>query len=249
MAIKADVVAEAERLLARIPRDGIPLRLLGGVAIRLRAPAESPPALTRDFEDLDFVVARGLGSAASRFFRDAGYAPHTSFNALHGNERLLFFDEAHDRQVDVFVGAFRMCHTIDLGGRLTLDEGTIPLAELLLTKLQVIELNEKDVRDTLLLFHGHPVVEDDRGINAARIASLCASDWGLWRTITPNLALCREHLKGYELPSSDRAEIAARLDSLVERIEGESKSRRWKLRARIGNRVRWYELPEEVTGG
>lgn len=249
MAIEADVVAEGERLVARAAAEDVPVRLLGGVAIRLRHPAEPPPALARDYPDLDFVAARGASAAAARFFRDAGYSPQVAFNALHGQERLLFFDEQHGRQLDVFVGAFRMCHTIPVAERLELEPRTIPLAELLLTKLQVVQLNEKDVRDALMLLHGHPVGDTDgETVNAARIASLCAGDWGLWRTITANLALCREHLTEYELSSSDKAEIAARLEALSGRIEREPKSRGWRLRARIGERKRWYELPEEVRG-
>jgi len=123
----------------------------------------------------------------------------------------------------------------------------VPLAELLLTKLQIIELNEKDVRDTVLLFHGHQVAEhDDDAVNGARIAELCAGDWGLWRTITGNLARCREHLNDYALPDPDLDRVGQRLDAVLDRIENEPKSRGWKLRAKIGERKRWYELPEEV---
>jgi hypothetical protein len=141
-----------------------------------------------------------------------------------------------------------MCHAIPLSDRLGLERGTVPLAELLLTKLQIIEVNEKDVRDTVLLLHGHPVEDHDgEAINAARIAELCAADWGLWRTITANLQHCGEHLGDYDLDEADRDRIAARFDLLLERVEAEPKSRGWKLRARVGERKRWYDLPEEVS--
>ena len=118
----------------------------------------------------------------------------------------------------------------------------------MLTKLQIVELNEKDVRDTLLLFHTHDVGDSDVDVlNAGRIAQLCASDWGLWRTITHNLQRCRERIGDYDLPESDRQRIADRIGSVLDRIEAEPKSRGWKLRARIGERKRWYELPEEVA--
>jgi hypothetical protein len=173
-----------------------------------------------------------------------------AFNALHGNERLLFFDDAHERQVDVFVGAFRMSHAIPLDGRIDPEPLTIPLAELLLTKLQVIEMNEKDLRDALALLHDHPVAETDgNAVNAGRIAAVCASDWGLWRTFTGNLEWCREHLGGHELPEATKARLRESLDQLLARIEAEPKTRGWRLRARIGERKRWYELPEEVAGG
>lgn len=240
--IEADIVAEGRRLLERAEADGLPLRLLGGVAVSLRAPEGVPPALGRKYRDLDFATARGSGGAAVRFFVSAGYESHVAFNAMHGKDRLLFFDNEHGRQVDVFVGEFRMSHRIPLGERLTRDPDTVPLAELLLTKLQIAELNEKDVRDALALLHGHDVDE----IGAARIAECCAEDWGLWRTFTGNLAACCAHLDRYELPASDKEAIASRAGTISERIEAEPKSRAWKLRAKIGERKRWYEVPEEV---
>jgi hypothetical protein len=247
-AIDADVVAEGKRLLARSAEQGVPLRLVGGVAISLRAPSALPDVFTRSYADLDFATARGSGGAAARFLRDEGYVPHVAFNALHGQERLLFFDEEHDRQLDVFVGAFRMCHKIPLDERLEVDPVSIPLAELLLTKLQVIQLNEKDIRDALALLHDHPIDDRDAdAVNAARVAELCAADWGLWRTITRNLLACRGYADAYDVP--DRATLDERLDTLLDRIEEQPKSRAWRLRARIGERKRWYELPEEVAGG
>lgn len=245
--ILEDIVAEGERLLGIAREAGVPLQLLGGVAVRLHAPAV-PPALDRAYKDLDFAVPKKGGGSADKLLRDAGYEPHITFNAMHARERALFFDEAHDRQVDIFIGSFRMCHQIPLGDRMENGQPTVPLAELLLTKLQIIELNEKDVRDTVLLLHGHAVDEhDDDTVNAARIAELCAGEWGLWRTITTNLERCREHVGDYDLEASDRDRIVTRFDELLSRIEEEPKSRGWKLRAKVGERRRWYELPEEVS--
>ena len=244
-AILAGVVEEGERLLQIAREDGAALSLLGGVAVRLHAP-EVPPSLDREYKDLDFAVPKGGGGAAAKILRDAGYEPEVAFNAMNGKERMLFHDLEHGRQVDVFVGSFRMCHQIPFGA-LKPGEQTVPLAELLLTKLQIIELNEKDVRDTILLFHGHDVADhDDDALNGARIAQLCASDWGLWRTITANLKRCREMLGEYHLSEADRERIGRRIDAVLEQIDQAPKSRGWKLRARIGERKRWYELPEEV---
>lgn len=248
--ILADVVDEGRRLLARAEDEGVVLRLLGGVAICLRAPDGLAEPFRRNYEDLDFVTSRGTAAACARFLRELGYEPHVAFNALHGKERLLFFDEEHGRQVDVFVAAFRMSHRIPLEERLALEPLTVPLAELLLTKLQIAELNEKDVRDSLALLHGHPVAEEDGdAVNAARIARLLSDGWGLWRTFTGNLAVCRERVVDYDLSAAERQAVSERIDSLAGRIEAEPKSRAWKLRARVGERKRWYETPEEVGGG
>jgi hypothetical protein len=242
-----DIVAESERLLGMAREQGVPLHLLGGVAVRLHAP-DVPPALDRQYKDIDFAVPKKAGGPTDKLLRDAGYEPHITFNAMHARERGLFFDNEHDRQIDVFIGSFRMCHQIPLNDRIENGEPTVPLAELLLTKLQIIEVNEKDVRDTVLLLHGHEIADhDDDAVNGQRIAELCASEWGLWRTITANLERCREHVPDYKLEQTDTDRIVSRFDELLARIEEEPKSRGWKLRAKVGERKRWYELPEEVS--
>jgi Uncharacterised nucleotidyltransferase len=246
-AILEDIVAESGRLLGIAQDSGVPLHLLGGVAVRLHA-TDVPPALDRQYKDLDFAVPKKAGNATDKLLRDAGYEPHITFNAMHARERALFFDNEHDRQIDVFIGSFRMCHQIPLAERIDNGEPTVPLAELLLTKLQIIEVNEKDIRDMVLLLYGHPVEEhDDDAVNGARIAELCASEWGLWRTITANLERCREHVSDYDLEQADRDRIVSRFDELLTRIDEEPKGRGWKLRAKVGDRKRWYELPEEVS--
>lgn len=247
--IQRDVVAEGRRLLERAASDGVTIRVLGGVAVRLHS-HDLRPAFEREYGDLDFVTRKKDAGGAAALLRAAGYEPHVAFNALNGRERMLFFDNVHDRQVDVFVGSFSMSHKIPLEERLEIETATVPLAELLLTKLQIIELNEKDVRDSLAILHEHSVGEsDDDTVNEGRIAQLLAADWGLWRTITANLAACRGYVDRYELSQDDQAEVSARIGRLEERIEAEPKSRGWKLRARVGDRKRWYEVPEEVASG
>jgi hypothetical protein len=244
--ILEDIVSEGERLLAIAAQHGVPMRLLGGVAVRLKAP-DIPPSLARDYKDIDFAVTKKAGGAADKLLKDAGYEPHVAFNAMHARERGLYYDDTHGRQVDLFIHAFRMCHEIPLGDRLDVETQTVPLAELMLTKLQIVELNEKDIRDTVLLFHGHPIADHDAGaVNGAHIAALCADDWGLWRTITANLERCRGHVGDYDLPADDRSRIEASFDQLLERIEAEPKSRGWRRRAKTGDKKIWYELPEEV---
>jgi hypothetical protein len=248
--IRSDMAEEAVRVAEAADREGLALRLLGGVAIKLRAKDGLHPAFEREYADLDWITARGASADAQRFFEALGYTPHVRFNAIHGRERLLFFDEQHDRQVDVLVGVFRMSHEIRFGDRLTLEPLTVPLAELMLTKLQIVQLNEKDVRDALALVHDHPVEDEDGdAINGGHIARLCASDWGLWRTFTANLDALDGHLERYDLPDESKQRITKRIKELQERIEREPKTFGWKMRSKIGDRKRWYELPEEVEGG
>jgi hypothetical protein len=227
-------------VLVAAKRANVPLRLLGGVAVRVHT-----SLLPREYKDLDFATTKKGSGDTQELLRSLGYEPHVGFNAMNARERLLFFDDANGRQVDVFVSSFRMCHAIPLEGRLQHHEETVPLAELLLTKLQIVELNEKDVRDAVALLATQEVTDDDAGVNVTRVAQLTADDWGLWRTITRNLEEVARHVDRYDV---DRDLVSTRLRALLERIEAAPKSRGWKLRDKIGERKRWYDLPEEVGG-
>jgi hypothetical protein len=243
----ADVVAEARRVLDAAEAHAVPLRVIGGVAVALAAGAGR--VLPRDCKDIDFVTRRGAGPEVAGLLDDLGYTPNPRFNTLNGHRRLLYYDTAHDRQVDVFVGDFQMCHRLPVQERLLVGSDTLPPADLLLTKLQVFSLNEKDQRDVLTLLFHRPLGERDAEgeVNADYVAQLCARDWGLWRTCTLNLERIRGAIAGYdELSPEQQQLLTARLDELRRRIDAAPKTARWRLRARVGERVRWYEEPEEV---
>ena len=243
----ADPGEEAMRITRAASARSLVVRVVGGVAIHLRAAPDTPAALTRTYKDIDVVTTSSASRAVQDLFGELGYRPDREFNALHARDRLLFYDDGNRRQIDVFVGSFQMCHEIDLSARLELDQLTVPLAELLLTKLQIVQLNEKDQRDILALLHDHPVADHDRdAINASVVARACAGDWGLWRTTKGTLSCSRESLTGYELSPPSRARVQSGLEQLDAAIEGEPKTRRWRWRARVGERARWYEEPDEV---
>ena len=242
----ADIAAEAERLLAAARTNDVPVRLLGGLAVFLHT-EEIPPSLRRSYDDIDVATTKAAGRSASELFSALGYEPSREFNALNGNRRLLFFDPRNERKLDVFVDTFELCHTIPITGRLALDERTIPLAELLLTKLQVVQLTDKDLRDIATLLHRHDVgTNDDDVINADFIAALTADDWGLWRTVKLNVERVHEQIGSLSLDTDASGRVLERTDQLWERIEREPKSRKWRMRDRVGDRKRWYELPDEV---
>jgi Uncharacterised nucleotidyltransferase len=240
---RRDAVDEARRVLDAT--GNIPLRVLGGVAIALSLPGE--PLLPREYNDIDFITVRGDGPRTAKLFEELGYEGDRQFNGLNGHRRLLFYDTQNERRVDVFVGRFEMCHTWALERRLIVTDGTIPLADLLLTKLQIFAVNEKDQRDIANLLHGHKLSDDDHtGINVAYVAERTAADWGLWRTVTANLERARAALPRFPLSPPDEELVATRLDDVRKRIDAAPKTAKWKLRARVGERVQWYEEPEEV---
>jgi hypothetical protein len=242
-----DVVKEALRLTDAQQHLKAPIRVLGGVAVALHAPGGLPPALARSYGDIDLVTTRKGGRDAVRFLEDMGYVANERFNVMNGGTRFVVYDIARGRQVDVFAGEFRMCHTIPLSDRLELEQRTIPLAELLLTKLQIVRLNPKDLRDSWAILLEHDVADhDDDAINAAWIAKLLAGDWGLWRTARDNVRLARERLDESGLDAEQVELIDRRLRILWDTVDAQPKSMRWRSRARIGDRVRWYEEPEEI---
>jgi hypothetical protein len=243
----AQILDEARRLATAALERDVPMRLIGGLAVRIRVDDAFPAGLSREYKDIDFVTLKGRSKLVSRFLEDMGYEPQKQFNAMNGHERLLFHDLGNERQLDVFVGVFRMCHEIPINDRITHDAMTLPLAELLLTKLQIVSLNEKDLRDIVAILHHHEIADADGDtINAARVAQLCSEDWGLWRTCKMNFERVRQGLASYDMASDERLTIERRLDRLWERIDAEPKSRGWRLRDRIGDRRRWYDEPEEV---
>jgi hypothetical protein len=139
-----------------------------------------------------------------------------------------------------------MCHTLPLDERLELDAVTVPLAELFLSKAQIFELNAKDALDMLALLVDHDVASgDDDVINAARIGDLCAKDWGLWRTTTRSLQTLDAMVDRVDLDHPARETIRGRLTALRAALDDTSKSLKWKARNRVGDRVPWYELPED----
>jgi hypothetical protein len=242
----ADIAQEAAALLdAAGP--GLRLRLLGGLAVWMQAPGGLHPAFVREYGDVDLAVPRRRGHQAEGYLAKMGYEPDRVFNATTGDRRLLFHDPGNGRRVDVFVGRFEMCHTIPIMDRVDVEPRTIPLAELLLTKLQVVQLTAKDRGDAMALLHHHPVADHDAGaVNAAVAAGLCAADWGLWRTCTENLERAREGIASYPLSETERSHLDEAVDRLRGRIDRAPKTAGWRLRARVGERKRWYREPEEV---
>jgi hypothetical protein len=240
-----DPVAEGQRIVETAAERGVALRLLGGVAVAMLCPSSRRPPLARDYADIDFATTASAKDEVVALLESMGYAGDKEFNTLHGHRRLYFWDGVSQRQVDVFVNEANLCHRIELKRRLEAVPLTLSLADLTVLKLQVVETNEKDFLDICALFADHELTDDDSGINSTYIAELTASDWGLWRTI--GLVAERSEHFALALPGFDAAELVAeRLRRLRREMEEVSKSRGWKLRARIGDRKRWYELPEEV---
>jgi Uncharacterised nucleotidyltransferase len=241
----ADLIDESERIAAAARKKNIGIKLLGGAGVHAHSPSARKAPLKRKYGDLDYAISRRDRKAVSDLFKNLGYEPNERFNTMNGDRRLYFYDPHNGRQVDVFVDVFRMSHAIDLRGRLEHEHPAVSPSDLLLSKLQIYEANRKDLVDTaaLILDHAIETGNAEDAIEALYIARLAAEDWGFYRTLQVNIERLRAILEELEI---DRALVTDRLDALWKHIEDAPKPLRWRLRAQVGDRMRWYELPEET---
>jgi len=236
--------ALAEVLTAARDRD-IRLRLLGALAFHVRCPRYGylQAALGRIYTDLDFAAYGADAKRIQQLFTDGlGYRADEMVFVESEGARMMFDHPGHGLHVDVFFDRLAFNHIISWRGRLEVDTPTIPLAELLLEKMQIVQINKKDIIDTVMLLLEHPLGETDAGtINIKLIAHLCAEDWGLWRTVTMNLDKVKRLSAGFaQLDGTLQTAVAAQADAALARIAADPKPLRWRMRERIGDRVKWY---------
>jgi hypothetical protein len=241
------LVTEARRISDEASGRGIEVRLLGGIAIWLRSEAEVRAQLGREYADIDLATLRKHAKPLRELLESIGYDPNKMFNALQSDR--LYYDAADgSHHLDIFVDKFAMSHKLDLADRLQTEPLVLPAAELLLTKLQIAELNEKDARDTAMLLLDHELADHDGPgvLNAAYVADVSAQDWGLHTTLSDNLAKTQALLDGILPDPQQRQIVGERAGALLARLEAAPKSRGWRRRAKIGRRMRWYEVPDEA---
>jgi hypothetical protein len=242
-----DLLAEGQSIVQIAADRGLTVRMLGGAAIHFLTRNVPEAVFRRSPQDIDFVCRKDHARSLRDFMIGRGYRADEMFNAVNGHRRLLFYDDRNSRQVDIFIGEFSMCHVIPIGDRLALEEITLPRAELLLMKLQIFELNAKDQQDILhLLLYSELSTDASDAIDARHLAEVCARDWGLWRTVSLNLQRTRDAIESSDLPCGQGATILERVGAIEQALAEAPKTRRWRLRARVGDRVQWYEEPEEV---
>jgi hypothetical protein len=244
-----DIVDEVQRLMEASDQQNMHLRLIGGLAIRVHSPSAAHRTLCRDYPDMDFVVPKREKRKLDGFFADLGYLPDRNFNLLNGDRRQIFFDALSGRRIDVFVGDFEMCHKLPMRNRLESHPVTIPLAELFLSKTQIVELNRKDALDIVSLLLDNEVGFTDDTINMDRIARLCLKDWGLYKTLIINLSKVENVLVDDNpgLSDKDTQRVLERINLIRRILDRAAKPFFWKVRNRVGTRLRWYTEVEEVS--
>ena len=242
------LIAEGERILAAA-KSAPSLRLTGSVAVQLRCPRFGELARRgREIGDIDFAGYKRELKSVQQSLAGLGYIEDREIAVVSEGSRAIFEHPESHLHLDVFYDRLDFCHIIPLAGRLEAERATLPLAELALGKLQIVKINEKDLVDLMVLLLEHPLADSDEGaINVARIARLCTEDWGLWRTATFNLEKLPRFAATFEgLGAAERQHLASQIETLTKRLDSEPKPLAWRMRAKLGERVKWYRDVDEV---
>jgi len=241
---------ELRRILKASDDAGIILRVIGSLAFQMHCPKFGylQAAMGRAYTDIDFAAYHRQTKEIQALMAGLGYRENREVFIVSEGDRAIFERPDVGIHIDIFYEKLDFSHVIHWEGRLEVDHPSIPLAEMLLEKMQIVQINEKDVIDTIMLLLEHPLGDEDHEIiNIQRVARLCSNDWGLWRTTTMNLDKIRQLAHGYkELTVEQKEKVDVQVKTALAQIEKEPKSLAWRLRARVGDRVKWYKEVDEV---
>ena len=240
------LLARGRQAVAAAEEQGVHLRLLGGIAVKAVCPSAADITLPPDGLDLDLAVYGRQRRELDGVLEGVGYEPHRRFNALYGHRRLKYSESELGLTLDVFVDTFHMCHQLPFANRLELHDETLPLADLLLSKLQIVQMGEKDLRDIYAILYDYELGTGSEAnkVDTDFITSICGDDWGWYKTVTLNIEKSIDLAHDF-LPDQQTEVYVSRAGQLREIVESAPKSLRWQARARIGEARRWYDLPEE----
>lgn len=241
---------ELQRILKASSEADIILRVIGSLAFQMHCPQNGylQAAMGRAYTDIDFAGYRNQAKEVRSLMAGLGYEENREVFIVSEGDRAIFENHANGLHVDVFYDKLDFCHKISWDGRLEVDNPTIPLSEMLLEKMQIVKINEKDVIDTIMLLLEHTLGDhDEETINIDRVAQLCAKEWGLWRTTTMNLEKVSQLAQTYvQLSDEQKKHVSLQVSTALARIEAEPKTTAWRLRSRVGDRVKWYKEVDEV---
>jgi hypothetical protein len=274
--MKAETMAEAWNLLQReavaiiddAAQQDVTLRVVGSAGIRLHCGAAGPlmDRLGRPAKDIDFIVPQRHRKGMRRVLESRGYVVDRDLLIAMEGRRYSFAHREHGTEIDVFVEKLDFCHTIEMSGRLARHPVTIPIEELLLQKLQIIQMTTTDMIDAGVLLTTHEVggTGDDRPsgsladvplagpgqapeqetIDAGHIARLLATDWGFHHTATRNLHRVLEQLApagAADVGAEGNLRARDRVGRLLGAIETEPKTLAWRMRDKVGERKQWWQ--------
>jgi hypothetical protein len=242
------LVAEGLQVIDAVEQKKAILRLMGGVGIRIHTVTYPDlfERLNRAPGDLDFMGLKKQSWTVKETMKSLGYEPNQQVNAYHGHKRQIWYSPRN--QIDILFDVFEMCHVIDLRDRLHVDRPTLSPSDLFLQKIQIVQINEKDIKDLIILLVEHDLGEEDGDrINLKYVSQILSDDWGFWYTTTLNLDKLEHMLDNYpQLTADEKRKVKERVQAIRERLISSPKSFKWRLRERIGTKTQWYNVVEEV---
>lgn len=243
-------IKAAHKIIDEAHKRNLTLCLIGALAFHNHCPKYNyiQKETNRFFTDIDFMAYIEQKHDIEKMFLDLGYMNDKRIQTIPGVKRSIFFTSDHSMHSDIFYDVLDFSHEINFRGRLEIDYPTVSLVDLLLEKMQIAQINEKDIIDTIMLLREHDVgSSDDETINIDYIAKTCKSNWGLWKTVTTNLDKVISLIDKYDLLNSDDQQIIReRLQRIRQHIDKEPATLYWKLRSRVGERVKWYRDVDEI---
>jgi hypothetical protein len=243
--------AEAIAIVGAAAGRGVTLRVVGSAGIRLHCDQPGPlmDRLGRPAKDIDFIVPQQHRKGMRRVLEERGYVVDRDLLVAMEGTRYSFAHAGSGTEIDVFVERLDFCHRIELTGRLTLHPVTIPVEELLLQKIQIVQMTTTDLMDASVLLATHEVGGDsDEGIHAPHIARLLARDWGFHHTATRNLERVAQNLASdtvAALGAEGRARARRGIEHLTSAIDAKDKTLAWRMRDKLGERKQWWQDVDE----
>ncbi|HEY6282669.1 MAG TPA: nucleotidyltransferase family protein [Nitrososphaerales archaeon] len=240
--VPSNALEAATQIIDKAETNGVRLRLLGGLAFKKLCPSAVDPRYFRENKDIDLMGKREDSRKIVKIMETLGYRPRELFNKLNLGQRLIYYDIANKRRVDLFLDEFVMCHKFNFKENILAGTYTLPITQLLMTKLQVVEKTEKEYKDLTVAFYDFDVTSGPDGIRGDEIADLCSRDWGVYTTFRKSLEALEA--EAANMDGNEQASVIQRIQKLMAMMDSAPKSFGWRMRARIGERQRWYDLPD-----
>lgn len=251
--LNLEFVDEGLRLVSEAEKRGIQLRILGSIAYRIQCPNNLHlfDAMARVLTDVDFAGLKSQNQAIREFLIGEGYTPDEGVYVASEGARHIYLHPDTQLNLDVFADELYFCHRIPFVGRLDIDSPTISTTDLLLEKMQIVEINLKDFKDTLVLMLEHPLgspAKGNKAIDVGYICNLMAHDWGFYHTFTTNLKRVPNYIREFPAITENQGSIIrSRIQDLLDAIEATPKPIKWKIRAKVGTRTSWYQEVAEKS--
>ncbi len=226
------LAAMAKAVIASAAEKNLAARVMGGVAVHLSCESiETHPTLQREYADVDFVAVRRDFDALAALFAAMGWE-------LRGKAERRWTFEKEGIGADLYDARYRDDHRIDFTARLALAAPTLPLADLLLLKLERKQMGEKDIKDAIALLLDHRVARGEAEglalsavegqIDHLYIARATRGDWSLWTTVYDNTIALENILEKY-LESEEAQLVWRRIELIQGDMDLQRKSLAWML--------------------